>query len=137
MPDTGINWDDTWTEIDAAIVLTQGGTIADVSAEIDLDGKIACRVSVDVDYSNHAKATDGLTVSILEDINGTDFEATTDVPWAIPVPFTQNGTNRMPIRINPADVNKFKIGLDWGNTTGSSVATVATKVLYGTLPVAS
>jgi hypothetical protein len=53
--DTGYNWDANWSVIDAAIALTQGGTIQDISAEIDLDGKAACLISFDTDYSNHAK----------------------------------------------------------------------------------
>ena len=65
MPDTGYNWDADWSVIDAAIALTQGGTIFDESAEIDLDGKAACLISFDTDYSNHAKATAGLSISIL------------------------------------------------------------------------
>ena len=60
MADTGYNWDDTWTAIDAAVALTQGETTTDNSDTIDLDGKAACLISIDTDYSNHAKATGGL-----------------------------------------------------------------------------
>ena len=47
MADTGYNWEANWTVLDAAIVLTQGGTITDESAEIDCDGKAAILISID------------------------------------------------------------------------------------------
>ena len=137
MADTGYNWDAAWTELDAAIALTTGGTITDTSAAVDCDGKAACILSIDVDYSDHVKATSGLTVTILKDINGTDYETTTDQAWSIEINFTQDGTNRKAIPIDVSMTNKFKVLLDWGNTTGSSIATVATSYVFATIPVAS
>ena len=137
MADTGYNWDAAWTTIDAAIVLTQGGTTEDTSAVLDLDGKAACLISIDADYSDHAKATGGLFVHILRDINGTDYELEVDNPWAFEMVFTQNGTNRRTFVLSAADFQKFKIFLDWDNSTASSAVTVATMVKYATIPVAS
>jgi len=137
MADTGYNWDAAWTGIDAAVVLTQGGTTTDTSDAIDLDGKAAAIVSIDVDYSNHAKATGGLFVYLLRDINGTDYEDSADQIWGFEVNFTQNATNRVAFAVDPGEYSKFKIYLDWTNTTGSSVATVATKIIYATVPAAS
>ena len=137
MGDTGYNWDAAWTTIDAAIVLTEGGTTTDTSAAQSSDGKAACEVSIDVDYSNHAKAGAGLKVYILRDVNATDYEDTEDGPWGFEMPFSQLGTNRRTFAVPPSMVSDFKIGLSWENTTGSSVATVATKVRYATVPAAS
>lgn len=137
MANTGYDWDASWTVIDAAIVLTQGGTIVDTSDAVSLDGKAACEVSIDADYSNHAKATAGLRVYVLRDINGTDYEAVADLPWGFEMPFTQAGTNRRSFVVDPGKIGRFKLYLDWGNTTGSSAVTVATSYRCATVPVAS
>jgi hypothetical protein len=137
MADTGYNWDASWTAIDAAIVLTQGGATTDTSAEIDLDGKAACLISIDTDYSDHAKATGGLFVYLLRETGDDSDEVEADNPWGFEMPFTQNGTNRRVFPISAADFQKFKIHLDWDNSTGSSVATTRTDIKYATIPVAS
>ena len=137
MADTGFNWDASWTAIDAAIVLTQGGTIIDNSATIDLDGKAACLISIDTDYSDHAKATGGLFVYIVKEAGDGSFEVEADGPWGFEMPFTQVGTNRVVFALSAADFQKFQIHLDWDNSTGSSVATTKTDIKYATIPVAS
>jgi len=137
MADTGYNWDTNWTAIDAAIVLTQGGTTTDDSAALDLDGKAACLISIDTDYSDHAKATGGLFVYIIRETGDGSYEAEADIPWGFEMPFTQNGTNRVVFALSAADFQKFKIHLDWDNSTGSSVATTRTDIKYATIPVAT
>ncbi len=137
MADTGYNWDAAWSAVDAAITLTQGGTTTDTSAEQDLDGKVAALISIDVDYSNHAKATGGLFVFLLRETGDDSDEAETDNPWGFEMPFTQSGTNRRVFAVSAADFQKFKIHLDWDNSTGSSVATVRTDIKFATIPVAS
>jgi len=137
MADTGYNWDANWTAIDAAIVLTQGGTTTDNSATIDLDGKAACLISIDTDYSNHAKATGGLSVYIVREVGDGNFEVEADGAWGFEMVFTQNSTNRRVFFLSAAQYQKFQIHLDWDNSTGSSVATTKTDIKYATIPVAS
>ena len=137
MADTGYNWDASWTAIDAAIVLTQGGTTTDSSATIDLDGKAACLISIDTDYSDHAKATGGLSVFILRETGDGSFESEADGAWGFEMPFTQNSTNRRVFFLNDAQYQKFQLHLDWDNSTESSVATTQTDIKYATIPVAS
>lgn len=137
MADTGYNWDAAWSAIDAAIVLTQGGTTTDPSATLDLDGKAACLISIDADYSNHAKATAGLFVYITRETGDGSIEVEGDGPWGFEMPFTQNGTNRRVFFLSAAQYQKFQVFLDWDNSTGSSVATVRTDIKYATIPVAS
>jgi len=137
MADTGYNWDAGWSVIDAAIVLTQGGTIIDTSDVIDCDGKAAVEISIDADYSNHAKATGGLFVYVLRDIDGSDYEVEADGPWGFEMPFTQAGTRRRTFTVDCSQISEFKLHLDWDNSTGSSVVTVATAKKYATIPVAS
>ena len=137
MPDTGYNWEAAWTEIDAAIALTVAGTIQDISAKIDLDGKAACLISVDTDYSDHAKATAGLSIKILRDIDNTVYESTKGASINFEMPFTQNATERKTIFLSAQQFQKFVIQQDWGNTTENGVATTATAIKYATIPVAS
>ena len=137
MADTGYNWEANWTTIDAAITLTQGGTIQDISAEIDLDGKAACLISFDTDYSNHAKATAGLSIKICRDIDDTVYESTQGASTGFEMPFTQNGTERVTIFLSAEQFQKFVIQQDWGNTTASAACTTATAIKYATVPVAS
>jgi hypothetical protein len=137
MADTGYNWDASWTAIDAAVVLTQGGTTTDNSATIDLDGKAACLISIDTDYSNHAKATGGLSVFIVRETGDGSFEVEADNPWGFEMVFTQSGTNRKVFFLDAAQWQKFQIHLDWDNSTASAVATTRTDIKYATIPVAS
>ena len=137
MADTGYNWDANWTVIDAATALTQGGTIQDISAEYDLDGKAACLISFDTDYSDHAKATAGLSIKIRRDVDDTVWESANGAAVVFEMPFTQNNTERKTIFLSAQQFQKFVIQQDWGNTTGSSVATTATAIKYATIPVAS
>ena len=137
MADTGYNWDAGWTEIDAAMTLTQGGTTEDTSAVIDCDGKAAMEISIDADYSDHAKATGGLFVYVLRDIDGTSYEVEGDNPWGFEMPFTQNATHRRSFAIDTGKISKFKLMLDWDNSTGSSAVTVATAYKASTISVAS
>lgn len=123
--------------IDAATVLTVAGTIQDISAEIDLDGKAACLISFDTDYSDHAKATAGLSIKIRRDIDDTVYESDNGAAVEFEMPFTQNDTERKTIFLSAQQFQKFVIQQDWGNTTASGVATTATAIKYGTIPVAS
>jgi len=137
MAETGYNWAASWTTIDAAIALTNGGTTDDTSAAVDLDGKASCLVSVDTDYSNHALSGTGLEIFILRSVDGTDWEDVSDGPWGFEMPFTQNGTNRRVFLVDCSMHKQFKIYQRWSNATGSSVATSATAYLTATIPAAS
>ena len=137
MADSGYNWADTWSD-EYTGTLTQGGTTEHPSDAISLDGKAAICISVDADYSNHAKATGGLFVHILRDINGTDYEVKADSPYGFEMVFTQNGTNRTQFCLDAAQFGpSIKILLDWDNSTASSAVTVATKYKLATIPAAS
>ena len=137
MANTGFKWAAAWTVLDAAIVLTQGGTITDQSAEIDCDGKSSILISVDTDYSNHAKATAGLSISILRDVDDTVYESANGAAVKFEMPFTQNATERKTFALDVSKFEKIVLVQDWGNTTGSSVATTATAYKFSDIPVAS
>ncbi len=137
MADTGFNWEANWTVLDASIALTQGATITDTSAEIDCDGKASIMISIDTDYSNHAKATGGLVITLLRDVDDTVYESVNGAAVTFEMPFTQNSTERKTIVVDVSKIQKFVLRQDWNNTTGSSVATSATAYKFSTVPVAS
>ena len=137
MADTGYNWDVAWTPIDGAIALTVAGTIQDISAEYDLDGKAACLISFDTDYSDHARATGGLEIRILRDVDDTVYESANCAAVMFEMFFTRNNTERKTIFLSAQQFQKFVIQQDWKNTTGGAVATTATAIKYATIPVAS
>ena len=137
MADTGFNWEAAWTVLDAAITLTAGGTITDQSAEIDCDNKASIKISIDSDYSDHAKATAGLSISILRDIDDTVYESAKGASVNFEMPFTQNATERKTFALDVSKFQKIVLVQDWGNTTGSSAVTTATAYKFSTVPVAS
>ena len=137
MADTGYNWEANWTVMDAATALTQGGTTTDQSDEVDCDGKAAIMISIDTDYSNHAKATGGLNIYILRDVDDTVYESINGACLRFEMPFTQAGTERKTISMSCANLQKFVLYQSWLNSTGSSVATTATAYKFATVPVAS
>ena len=137
MADTGYNWDAGWTEVIAANVLTVAGTITYTSGVISLDGKAACEISVDTDYSDHAYATAGLSVYILRELGTGDYEAVVDGPWGFEMPWQINSFGRKSFCLDASQWNDFKIHLVWGNVTGSATATSDIDIRYAAIPVAS
>jgi len=126
-------WDANWTVINASIVLTQGGVITHTSAEIDLNGKVACLISIDTDYSNHAKATAGLSISILRDVDDTVYESLQGAALTFEMPFTQAATERKVFFLSAEQFQKFVLRQDWGNTTAGSNCTTATAIKYANI----
>lgn len=136
MAETGYNWG-SWTQCGVeAVTLTTGGTILEVSDEIDLDGKAACEISIAATYSDHVKATGGLEINILGDSNGT-WQAHIDVGAGKEMIFTQNDTRLLVFPVDPKYYGKIKINHDWNNTTASSNAVITTRYRTATIPAAS
>lgn len=136
MAETGYNWGE-WAQCGVeAVELTTGGTILEVSDEIDLDGKAACEISIAATYSDHAKATGGLEINVLGDSNGT-WQAQADVGAGKEMILTQNATRLLVFPVDPKYYSKFKINHEWNNTTTSSKVTITTRYKTATIPVAS
>lgn len=137
MADTGYNWDAGWTEVIAGNALTVGGTIVYTSGVLSLDGKAACEISIDTDFSDHARLTGGLNVYILRECGTGDYESEVDGPWGFEMTYNQNGASRKVFALSGSQYNDFKIHLDWDNTTANGVATTDIDIRYATIPVAS
>jgi len=136
MAETGYKWG-AWTQCGVeAVVLTTGGTILKLSDEIDLDNKAGCKISVAVTYSDHAKATGGLEIAVLDDCNGV-WQAQADISAGWEMLFTQNDTRLFEFAIDPKHYPKLKIMHDWNNTTADSTVTITTRYKTATVPAAS
>lgn len=138
MPDSGYNWDDAWTDLDQAspIVLTQGATINDTAIEIDCDGKASLMFSIESTYSDHAKATAGLTISVLKETDG-GYEDADDAAWQFEMAFLQNALISRVFTLSVSGLHKVKLLQEWGNTTASSSVSTATSYKFATIPLAS
>lgn len=88
---------------------TRDQTIAAASyavfGTIDNDGKVATEVAIDITYASGA--TLGANVQIERDIDGTNFESASSLPWTVPLPFAANTTKRV-ITV-PTMVNQFRV----------------------------
>lgn len=90
---------------------TEDQTIAAASdavfGTIDNDGKVATEVAIDLTYA--ASSVLGANVQIERDIDGTNFEGASSLPWTVPMPFLANVTRERVITI-PADmIGKFRV----------------------------
>ncbi|MBW2093283.1 MAG: hypothetical protein JRI80_00205 [Deltaproteobacteria bacterium] len=130
MSDISQNWDASFSVIDAAITLTEGVTESNTSAELDLDGKSVSIVTIDADYSDHAKATGGLVIRIIRAIDASDYESDDGAAIMFEMPFTQNGTERKSFPLSANQFSKFKLKMDWLNSTSGSSVTIATAIKY-------
>jgi hypothetical protein len=125
LANTGYDWG-SFSTLQNAVTLTRGGTVSDTSDAVSLDLKAGCEVGIDAAYSNHAKATAGLSVYVLRSYDGTNYEVVGDLPWGFEMPFTQNASHYRVFSIDPGATGSFKLLLVWGNTTASSNVTVTT-----------
>ncbi len=121
-------WDGSFTVIDTDIALSEGAVDSDVSAVIDLIGRKSAEISVVADYTNHVKATAGLFIYLLRNVNDSDYEVEADKPWGFEMEFTQNATRSRTFNVDPVIFSKFKIMLDSANSTSGAGVTVDTKV---------
>lgn len=138
MADTGVNWEANWTELLASQAQQEGEASEDITTdEVDLDGKAGCLISFDTDYSDHVKATGGLAIHILRDVNDTVWESVGGESLTFEMPFTQNATERKTIALSAEQFQKFNIYLQWLNSTTDAIATTVVNIKYSTIPVAS
>lgn len=78
-----------------------------VFGTIDNDNKVATEVAIDLTYA--ASSVLGANVQIERDIDGTNFEGASSLPWTIPMPFVTNTTKERVITV-PADmIGKFRV----------------------------
>lgn len=117
------NWETAWTTTSiSASAITDGSSSS--TAAISNDLKSESEVSVTILYGS--TATEGVMVYVLRDVDGTNYEATTDGPWGFMMPYTVSTTHRRAFTVSGDRISSYKIHLV--NNTGASVtATVRYK----------
>lgn len=139
MADTGYNWDAAWT----ALAKSGGGdwTALDIanagnagSAAISQDVKAATEVGIDLYEDNTGAISGAVTVYILGDVDGTNYEEMTFCPFQFAVTPIQNDHYYFRFRLLGCDYSSFKVWLL--NSSGQTLTTTV-KYRQATIPVAS
>jgi hypothetical protein len=140
MADTGFNWDDTWTATQKGAADWTADALADAATETSdatsLDGKAACNVSITLTEDNTGAIDGQVTVHILKDVDGTNYEQAdgTGSPQTVLITPVQNDTVYKVFSVNPANANSMKIAVE--NQGGQELA-VTVKHIFATIPAAS
>jgi hypothetical protein len=138
MADTGYNWGSwsfmqigsgNWDDDDVADGVTDTGDAT------SLDGKAGCIVSIQAVEDNTGAISGDVTVHILGDTDGTNYEEP-GVGGAFSFNFTpvQNDTVHVTFNVDPRKYDSFKIALE--NNSGQTL-TMDVRYKTATIPVAS
>jgi hypothetical protein len=120
----GFNWDSAWANTSVNASAIANGANLTTSAAISNDNKAATEVGVTVTYG--ATATQGVVVELLRDVDGTNFEASTDGPFGFSMLFSTSTAYRRTFTVLGENVSAFKVKIT--NNSGASVtATIQTK----------
>ena len=142
MADTGFSWsvyaamqkgDADWT---ADALQDAGYETGDATS---LDGKAACEVSIGLVEDNTGAIAGDITVYVLGDIDGTNYEEVNSetgasVAWSFSVTPIQNDTVFKRFSIDPGQFGSFKLAL-WNDSEQEVAVTV--KYRTATIPAAS
>lgn len=123
------NWDNSWTTTNInAYALTAASTVQ-TDTPISNDNKAVTEISISVDYGSGA--TTGITVYVLRDVNGTDYEdPTVDLPWGFSMPYAVSTTCHRLFSLPGNMMSKFHIYIS--NDSGDS-ATVTVQYKQATI----
>ena len=135
MADTGYNW-----AAHAYMQKSGGNWSADAITaaayetgdEVSLDGKAACEIGLSV--TANAVPSDPLTVLVLRNVGGSNFEALVDASMQFTFDLENGVAHYKGFSIDPAEFGSFKLALG-----GCDVACTVNSVYYrtATIPVAS
>ncbi len=117
------NWETNWTTTSISSSSISNSSTATTSSAIDNDNKACTEVSVSIAYGG--TATEGCKVYLLRDIDNTNFETTSDLPWGFQMPFATSVTRVRTFTVNGSMISKFKILV-----SNASGATVTATVRY-------
>jgi len=140
MADSGINWDDDWTNLTTAATSAWSGihradATSGITPAIDLDGKYCAKISVELIEDNTGAIDSTVTLSLFGDIDGTNYEErTVGNPFGFKILPVQADTVRTAITVLSAEYPKFKFELF--NDSGQDLETNC-RIKYGTILPAS
>ena len=138
MPDTGYNYDDSWSAEGSLddVLLTTGGAVT-AEGEISCDGKGVLLLSFDIDYSNDPIVTGGLQVYIRREVAAAVYETRAGAAVAKEFPFTQNGTVRDVLELWCGEFDNILIEMVWANASVGSTAAFHMLYKFAAVPAAS
>ena len=135
MAETGYNWG-AWASGGATVdggddVATGASATSDA---ISLDGKAACEVGFDLYEDNTGAVSGAVTIYVLGDVDGTNYEETIFSPWAFTVTPIQNDHYYRRFSIDPSMYGGFKV--TFANACGQTLRITMT-YRTATIPAAS
>ena len=145
MADSGFNWDAAWSFVQLSAGNWDDDAVADnaiqVGDAVDMDVLAAMDLSIELIEDNTGAINGVVTVYVLGDIDGTNYEApgsagvkTIDTPRSWEVTPVQNNTVNVRFSILGSEYSKFKIAIL--NESGQELATSVRKKA-ATIPPAS
>jgi len=137
MADTGYNWG-SWAFMQIGAGDWDDDAVADAATDTgdatSLDGKAACEVGIAA-VEDNTGAIDGIvTVYVLGDVDGTNYEATSTASFSFSFTPVQNSTVYKRFSIDPSKFGSFKVAVF--NDSGQELA-LDVKYRTATIPVAS
>jgi len=116
MADTGYNWG-AWAAMQKGAADWTADALADSGTETgdatSLDGKAACLVSVALAEDNTGAIDGVVTVYVLGDCDGTNYEETGNgSPWSFTITPVQNDTVYKVFAVDPAYYDDVKIAVE-------------------------
>jgi hypothetical protein len=134
MADTGFNWG-SWVSGGTAVDGDEVDTAAAAtSAAISLDGIAACEVGFDLYEDNTGAISGVVTVYVLGDTDGTNYEETTFSPWSFTVTPIINDHYYKRFSVDPSSYGGFKV--HFANACGQTLW-ITMYYRTATIPVAS
>ena len=137
MADTGYNWDAAWSAMQIGAGDWTTDAVADNATDtgdaLDCDNKAAVQVSIAAAAPDLAIDGD-VTVYILRDCDGTNYETTSMASFAAAFRPVQNSTVYWSVALSCAQWNKLKVACL--NEAGQSL-NLTVKYVFATIPVAS
>jgi len=138
MADTGYKWDDAHSAFQKGAGNWTADAIADAATEagdgLDCDEKAAVEITVTAAEDNTGAIDGDVTVSVLRDVDGTNYETVSMASYAANFRPVQNSTVYWSIVLSCAQWSKFNLSIE--NQSGQEIA-LTVKYKFATVPVAS
>jgi hypothetical protein len=135
--DTYINWGN-WAFVqlsaadwDAVAMANAGNATSDA---IDMGDCVAAEISIELAEDNTGAISGDVTVGLLRDVNGTDYEASSDPIFSFTITPVQNSTVRKTFAVSALEYSQFKLYVS--NASGQELA-VSVRIKKATIPAAS
>ena len=137
MADTGFNWG-SWAAMQKGASDWSADACADNATEtgdaVSLGGVAACEVSVAMNEDNTGAIDGVVTLYVLGDTDGTNYEETTFSPWSFTVTPIRNDIVYKRFNVDPGSYGSFKLAIK--NEGGQELA-MTVKYRTATIPVAT